>query len=229
MPSEPPAENPELPELPGYEGILRQQLEKQGLQIHKNCHMETQCWVWKHNHGWKVWNAEGDEFWLCKLCHRSSSPEQHWFRSSKSTSRVKLHMREEHGINARGAILSSLTREKKRKLDEHTSEHDTVIASGDTSTVIINPFNFRKSFLQCVVAGHIALGGLDSAPLRQLVEGFCTSATAGRVCQSAVPPAISRRYKRMDHKGVRQTAECRRKDTSVGHIPSIAILQPLDS
>lgn len=104
------------------------------------------------------------------MCHKSSSPEQYWFRSSKSTSRVKLHMREEHGINAKGAIASSLTGEKKRKLDEYMSEHDTVVASRGTSIVPVNPFNFRKSLLQCVIAGHIALGGLGTAPLRQVVE-----------------------------------------------------------
>lgn len=197
MPSGPPGENSGVPhavKLPGYEDILQQQLKKQGFQLRQNDHVETQCWVWKHNHGWKVWNDEGDEFWMCKLCHKSSSPEQYWFRSSKSTSRVKLHMREEHGINAKGAISSSLTREKKRKLDKYMSEHDTVVASRGTSIVPVNPFNFRRSFLQCVIAGHIALGGLGAAPLRQVVE--CANPQARLPSLETVKEWITKAYDR---------------------------------
>lgn len=162
--------HPSTSELLGYEGLVWQDVTKDGFRIRPNDHMETGCWVWKNDHGWKVCNAEGDELWLCKLCHGCSSPKKHWFKSRISTTRVEQHMKEEHGINAEGLMSQSSERNKKRKLSDCMNEYDNATTSDGIGAVPFNSFIFWKSFLQCIIAGNIALKEVDSGHLGQLLK-----------------------------------------------------------
>lgn len=154
---------------PGYEGLVWQKPKEDGTRITKDDHPETESWVWTQDHGWKVWTVDGDEMWLCKLCYGRSSPKQHWFKSSKSTSRVKQHMRKEHGINSRGSTLLSLQNRKKRKIDEYTDRYETGVSSSSAPLVSSSSFGFWKMYLQCIIADEVPLPGLGPTHLQLLI------------------------------------------------------------
>ena len=155
--------------IPGYEDLLWQNPTDEGSRNSQDDHEETRCWVWTRNHGWKVWNADGEELWLCKLCHGCSSQEQHWFKSSKSTTRAKLHMKEKHGITARGSRLPPVQSGKKRKLDDYMNVYDTDTCTSSALPVPSSLFGFWKMYLQCIIADELPLPGFGSAHLQHLI------------------------------------------------------------
>ena len=126
------------------------------------------------------WTTEGDEMWLCKLCYYRSSLKKHWFKSSKSTSRVKEHMEQEHGINSRGSTLPRSHKGKKRKMDEHTDVYDTGLCSSSAPAASFSSCGFWKMYLQCIIADEVPLPGLDPTHLQLLI----TSASP----QNRLPP-----------------------------------------
>ena len=93
-------------DLPGYEGLVWRNVTRQRFRIPENDRPRLDSWVWKQKHGWRVWDSVGEEYWLCKICHCRRSPNKHWFKSFKSTTRVDDHMKAEHRISADGDIRS---------------------------------------------------------------------------------------------------------------------------
>ena len=154
---------------PGYKGLSWDNPTWKSSRIPQDDHQETRCWVWTQGHGWKVWTTEGDEMWLCKLCYDRSSLKKHWFKSSKSTSRVKEHMEQEHGINSRGSTLPRSHKGKKRKIDEYTDVYDTGLCSSSAPAASFSSCGFWKMYLQCIIADEVPLPGLDLTHLSLLV------------------------------------------------------------
>lgn len=158
------------PKTSDYEGLTWHNVKEQGFRVPEDGDAHADSWLWKQKNGWRVWDVNGVEYWLCKMCHAHRSPKRHWFKSSKSTMRAKEHLKMIHHIGARGTTLHSPERKAKRKLDEFANGYETATASAGEGIVPANPFSFRESFLQCVIAGHISMRGLEFAHLRRLIE-----------------------------------------------------------
>lgn len=158
-----------LSDLPGYEGLVWRNVTRQKFRIPENDRPRLDSWVWKHKHGWRVWDSVGEEYWLCKICHGRRSSIKHCFKSFKSTTRAGDHMKAEHRISAEGEIPRSPEHHKKRKLDQYFSGYDTATAIENTALAGFDLLDFRALLLQWVIADNIAFNKIESPHLRRLI------------------------------------------------------------
>jgi hypothetical protein len=161
---------PSTVDLSDYEDLAWHFVAEHGFRMPKDDWLVPNTWFWKQKHGWRVWDADGDEFWLCKMCHGHRSSKQHWFKSAKSTMRAKEHLKAIHRIGTGGTRFQSTELKKKRKLDGYMCNYDAITASKTLCSVQSNPLGVWVSLLQGIIAGHIALQDMDSPYLQQLVK-----------------------------------------------------------
>jgi len=157
-------------DLPGYEGLVWRNVTRQRFRIPENDRPRLDSWVWKQKHGWRVWDSIGEEYWLCKICHCRRSPNKHWFKSFKSTTRAGDHMKAEHRISAEGDIPQSPEHHKKRKLDQYFTGYDAATAVENSALASFNLLEFRALLLQWVIGDNIAFRKVESPHLRRLIS-----------------------------------------------------------
>ena len=157
-------------DLPGYEGLVWRNVTRQRFRIPENDRPRLDSWVWKQKHGWRVWDSVGEEYWLCKICHCRRSPNKHWFKSFKSTTRAGDHMKAEHRISAEGDIPQSPESHKKRKLDQYLKGYDAATAVENSALAGFDLLEFRALLLQWVIADNIAFRKVESPHLRRLMS-----------------------------------------------------------
>lgn len=104
-------------------------------------------WVWKQQHGWRVWDKDKKEQWLCEICHKRRSHTKHWFKSFKSTTQANNHMKEVHQIDKNGPMSVSPKSSKKRTFDQYINEYDAVSTVENTAAASFNMLSFRALLL----------------------------------------------------------------------------------
>jgi hypothetical protein len=99
------------------------------------------CWIWQH--GYRLWNEDEHEFWLCRRCHHGSVkrpfPKGHIFQTTLATSAAGLHLTKQHLIDEDGAIAPTRPPSKKRRLESWASE--TTTRQGQSNS----PLSFRMT------------------------------------------------------------------------------------
>jgi hypothetical protein len=148
----------EEPQVSGPQEIDWRRLKryKAACSIKKN-----HSWIWQH--GYRLWNEDQLEFWLCKRCHhgpvKRPFPKGHIFQTTRATSTAALHMTKQHSINENGIVTPSGPLSKKRKLedcnfDSNAVQHRTVSSFG--------PNQFRALLLQWIIADSIPFQKIES-------------------------------------------------------------------
>jgi hypothetical protein len=99
-------------------GSVRRNVTRQRIQIPENDRPRLDSWVWKQKHGRRVWDSIGEEYWLCKICHCCRSPNKHWFKSFKSTTRRGTKDRRITSDGCHVKICNVREKESKRSLGD---------------------------------------------------------------------------------------------------------------
>jgi hypothetical protein len=125
-------------------------------------------WIWQH--GYRLWNEDELEFWLCRRCHhrpvKRPFPKGHKFQTTRATSTEALHMTKQHSINEDGIVTPSRPLSKKRKLedcdfDANTVQHRTVSS--------FDPNQFRALLREWIIADSIPFQKIESDHFRRLL------------------------------------------------------------
>lgn len=107
----------EEPQIPGPHDLDWRRLKgyKAACNIKKN-----PSWIWQH--GYRLWNEDELEFWLCKRCHhgpvKRPFPKGHIFQTTRATSTAAQHMTKQHSISENGKVTPSRPPSKRRKLED---------------------------------------------------------------------------------------------------------------
>lgn len=153
-------------DLPEYEGLIWSKTKFRVPQDDR----DLDSWVWKHKHGWRVWDKDKKEHWLCKICHKRRSHTKHWFKSFKSTTQANNHMKEVHRIDKNGPMPVSPKSSKKRTFDQYINGYDAVSAVENTAAASFNMLSFRALLLQWMISDNIPFIKVESRQFRQLIE-----------------------------------------------------------
>lgn len=181
-------------DLSDYEDLVWHRVAEQGFRMPEDHWSAPNTWFWRQKHGWRVWDADGNEFWLCKLCHGQRSFKQHWFKSAKSTMRAKEHLKAVHHIGS-GGLTSELAKpRKKRKFDRNIRDDDNINTPTVMRSVWPKSHGVMASLMQGIIAGHIALQDIDSPYLQQLVK--CASPQTRPLSFTTISDCITRMYDR---------------------------------
>ena len=125
-------------------------------------------WIWQH--GYRLWNEDEHEFWLCRRCHhgtvRRPFPKGHIFQTTLATSAAALHLNKQHSLNEDGAIISVRPPSKRRRIESWSSSAVTRQEQSDTG---FDYNRFRALLLGWVIADSIPFQKVESDRFRQLL------------------------------------------------------------
>jgi hypothetical protein len=124
-------------------------------------------WIWKH--GYRLWNEDELEYWLCTRCHHGSVkrpfPKGHIFQTTRATSTAAQHMTKHHSIDENGAVTPSRP-VLKRKLEDCNFDANTVqqrtVSSFDRN-------RFRALLLEWIIADSIPFQKIESEHFRRVL------------------------------------------------------------
>ncbi|KAI7151945.1 hypothetical protein KC331_g3353 [Hortaea werneckii] len=158
-------ESSQEPQISGPQDVDWRRLKgyKAACNIKKN-----PSWIWQH--GYRLWNEDELEFWLCTRCHhgpvKRPSPKGHIFQTTRATSTAAQHMTKQHSINENGIVTPSRPLSKKRKLEDCSFDANTVqqrtVSSFDRN-------QFRALLLEWIIADSIPFQKIESDHFRRLL------------------------------------------------------------
>jgi hypothetical protein len=111
-------------------------------------------WIWQH--GYRLWNEDEHEFWLCRRCHRGAVrrpfPKGRIFQTTLATSAAALHLNKQHSLNETGSITSVRSPSKRQRIESWSSSANTKQEQSGTG---YDYKRFRALLLGLVVADSI--------------------------------------------------------------------------
>lgn len=155
----------EEPQIPGPHDLDWRRLKgyKAACNIKKN-----PSWIWQH--GYRLWNEDKLEFWLCKRCHhgpvKRPFPKGHIFQTTRATSTAAQHMTKQHSISENGKVTPSRPPSKRRKLEDCDFGANT---AQQRSVSSFDRNRFRALLLEWIIADSIPFRKIESEHFRRLL------------------------------------------------------------